>query len=728
MYSEELLKLEDLQPFINQPETLINQTLEFQLQVANYLQTPRQLLEILANNSSHYLVVEAAKLHVNLAGEMVDNWQLVAENAIKNAPLAENDRLVAELLKIAPVPEYLISEWIPGNRLIEGLENPYLTKKDKIKLLERLAKSTIIEERLKAAAHPDTPRETLEILAGDLELPIRIAVKYRDDSLEDVIQVIENQHEIAANWETLPQQLVELAGSKWSWIRQAVARNFYTPVEVLRELVGDREEKIQFAVAFNLATPGNVLDLLVNHYYGEITETIAKHPNASEDALIKLLPQYNFCIYKRPNLPAGVLAELINYEEEKCDRYRRFIIENPNSPGSTLAKILDCDIAGERINIASHPNILVSSLEKLAQDSSLSVRLAVYQNPKTPENLRNQLLEEFLNFDKNQFLAKEYNNEITSEDIWKGIAESVNTSASVLERLADFVDLDSEANKRKNIAIREASCLQHIAIAISLIGNFNTPVSTREKLIQKLKSISNSQEEKFDWKIYLALAFNSAIPEEEREEYFQLIIDSGDYRGIEHLAFNRKTPPHILEDLAKHKNRCIYAIVQNSSTPIDVLCELSKHAYEYIHQDLAKNPSTPPEIISELAFSEEGIEAPRTYNNRTHKWVDWGLFWFEYPNMPIKELYRIQLAKEIEFEDSNAEVFIKTKFIEVPQFINYFTKNNGEVNYPIILASKKNTPIHILEKLVEEDDLSIRMTLAQRNENLNILLKLSRDS
>ena len=128
MYSKELLQPGDLQPFLNQPETLINQTLEFQLAVANYLQTPRQLLEVLVNNSRYPQVVEAAKLHVNLAGEIGENWREVAEIAIKNAPLEQNDRLVAELLKIAPVPEYLISEWIPGHRLIEGLENPYLPK------------------------------------------------------------------------------------------------------------------------------------------------------------------------------------------------------------------------------------------------------------------------------------------------------------------------------------------------------------------------------------------------------------------------------------------------------------------------------------------------------------------------------------------------------------------------------------------------------------------------
>ncbi|MEO1431017.1 MAG: hypothetical protein AAFV71_18525 [Cyanobacteria bacterium J06633_8] len=55
-------------------------------------------------------------------------------------------------------------------------------------------------------------------------------------------------------------ELIELAGSKWSWIRQAVARNFYTPLEVLRELAGDEEEKIQLAIARNLAAPGEVLE------------------------------------------------------------------------------------------------------------------------------------------------------------------------------------------------------------------------------------------------------------------------------------------------------------------------------------------------------------------------------------------------------------------------------------------------------------------------------------
>ncbi len=100
MYSKELLQPGDLQPFLNQPETLINQSLEFQLAVANYLQTPRQLLEVLVNNSRYPQVVEAAKLHINLAGEIGENWREVAEIAIKNAPLEQNDLLNSQVEKL----------------------------------------------------------------------------------------------------------------------------------------------------------------------------------------------------------------------------------------------------------------------------------------------------------------------------------------------------------------------------------------------------------------------------------------------------------------------------------------------------------------------------------------------------------------------------------------------------------------------------------------------------
>ena len=678
MNSEQFQNL-DLQPFLNQPETLINQALEIQLRVANYLQTPIELLEILVNQSCYSQVVETAKLHVKYiesTGSITGNWRDIAEEKIKNAPLQQNDRLVAELLKIAPVPEYLISEWIPGHILIQGLENPYLPKKDKVKLLERLGKSTIIEERLTAAAHPDTPRETLEILAGDIELPIRIAVKYRDDDFDDLIEVIESQYETASDWETLALELIELARSKWSWVRQAVARNFYAPIEVLRELSGDGEEKVQLAIARNLAAPGEVLELLVNHSWGEVTKSIAKHPNAEEDALVKLLSQYERLISERPNLPSGVLAELLNYGETEEDRYDIFLVQQKNTPGSTLAKAIDTlehdpELVYCSEDLATHPNILISSLQKLSKHQNPVIRLAVCENLNTPEALRNQLLKEFLNLQEKQKFQHTSSYQITTEEIWSRLARLETTPVFILENLVAKINLLDNVRKYSDIAI-------------SIIGNLNTPKYLRDELQKKLFQNSvnfhvkyPSQEKYPDWGIRLALAFNSSVPENEREECFQQVIDNNS-EGCKYLAENPKTPSHILEKLYEMGFK--REIAENPSTPATVLRKLVYERDTYNRYKATKNPSVTADILAELINSENPEYQPRRlYNFEYNSYKDWSEFWLEYPNVSSLDLYSVLLSKELADENTKFNNFIVSKYSEIPQFKIYLA-NNGEKN------------------------------------------------
>lgn len=56
-----------LQPFIDNPEQLVTQPSGFQIAVANYLETPRRLLEVLVNSPDPQ-VAEAAQLHVSWTG------------------------------------------------------------------------------------------------------------------------------------------------------------------------------------------------------------------------------------------------------------------------------------------------------------------------------------------------------------------------------------------------------------------------------------------------------------------------------------------------------------------------------------------------------------------------------------------------------------------------------------------------------------------------------------
>ncbi len=644
MYSE-LLQPGDLQAFLDRPESLINQSLEFQLAVANYLQTPCQLLKVLVNNSGYPQVVEAAKLHVNLAGEVGENWRKVAEIAIKNAPLEQNDKLVAELLKIAPVPEYLISEWIPGDRLIEGLENPYLPQTDKIKLLERLADSTIIEERLKAAAHNDTPKETLEILAGDLELPIRIAVKYRDDGFDDLIEVIESQHEVASDWETLQSELIKLAESKWSWIRQAVARNFNAPVEVLGKLAGDGEERVQLAVARNLAAPGEVLDLLVNHGFGEVTQSIAKHPNASENALVKLLPRYEDFIEGRIK-PIDNLPQPLKF------------IQNLDTPSSVLEKIdlNDC-LSSWKEKLARHPNVSKKLLEKLSEEKSPVIRLAVFQNIKTPEYIRNLILEELLDFKNKKYKYDKESYFIYFKDIWIGLANSQTTPSDVLTKLAYNISYSN-------------------SVLIALLINHNTPENLRQKLLQTLLSLPESEKSYPDWQIYLAIAFNSSISENEQLEYLNKAINLSDKAQLI-LARHPKAPAYILEQLAN--TTYINYVAENPNTPAHVLRKLIKHRCDNVRQCVVKNPSTPPDALIELihqSYFKLGHFAYQTYEELS-------TLAYEYPNFPKKELYSVLLDKEISEENQNSLSlgYIVRNHKNISQFKDYISKNKDTQTY-----------------------------------------------
>jgi len=141
MLLPEPLNSVDLQPFLDNPAQLASQTSHLQLAIANYPATGRHLLEILTRSNDPQ-VAQAARLHVNWAGEITDSWQESLDAQLQNARLGHNDRLAVELLKFAPVPDCFFSEWVPAERFIEALRNPYLPLRYRLKLLENLAKKT----------------------------------------------------------------------------------------------------------------------------------------------------------------------------------------------------------------------------------------------------------------------------------------------------------------------------------------------------------------------------------------------------------------------------------------------------------------------------------------------------------------------------------------------------------------------------------------------------------
>lgn len=664
------LNLADIQPFVDNPEQLINQPISFQVSVANYLLTPRNLLEVLVN-SSNSQVAEAARLHVNWGGEIVENWEEVADAVLRNAQLEQNDRLAVELLKFAPVPDYFLSEWVPANPLLEGLRNPYLPTRFRIKILERLAREPSLEPRLQMAELADAPLAILEQLAGDLELPIRRAVQYNPNCPTELILRVESQHNAAQDWNTDPQQLAILAESSWSWVRLAVAQNPHTPPEVLVKLAGDAYEKIQLAVTRNPGSPEGAIAMLANHSENSIREAVAKHPNASESTLLQLLPSYSNVIVNRNNLPISVLEQLAG------DRnLHYFLLKQPNLPGAILAQMLDSSSESNRAKIAEHPQVLASTLEQLARDADPKVRLAVAQNLNTPDALRSQLLQQLATESDERIRVAVAANPSTPIPILEFVTSTIY-GGDLWDRLHQYISYEPQ--------MRGIRPLLNIGSPSQLLFWLNQedpglcePILQQWEQILPILSGRKLQELQRVSAVMIGLSGPGVGTLRQRVDLLPL------YGLLILLSWG---------DNARSRS-ILVALAGNTHTPPNALAKL------------------PTDILEELALNKgkDGVREEAFKNS----------------NIDPLIVYRIELESQAAEEIAKANEFFASR-LHSPYAIAQVLRN-GDLASRMKIARDRRTPVNILEQLAKDPDESVREYLAA-NPNLPLTsrLELTRD-
>ena len=702
----------DIQPFLDNPQQLTTQFIETQLAVANNPATPRELLELLTASNNHF-VARAAQNHVNWAGELTEDCHKAAEKLLRNS----NDRLAVELLKFAPVPECFLSEWVPSDRLLAGVKNPYLPGRYRVKLLERLAREPFMLPRLEAAEHPETPMAVLEELAGDVEMPVRLAVRHNPNCPTETIAEVEDKEAFASNWETDSQQLAELAESRWNWVRLAVAQNPSAPPEVLEKLAENGFYPIQLAVARNPSSPTAALEKLMGIDEQSMWEALAKHPNASARILLELFPdreeqryyRKQYCseiILKRENLPTAVIEGLL----EKSNRCYG-ILKQANITPAILKKIFAR--GGSLADIASHPAADATLLEELAKKEDARVRLAVAQNVNAPMELRERLYEELVAGD--------------SEYICREIAADPNTPIFVLEKIGFPVFYRNYGQR---------------PIAVALAGNPNTPASLLDRLQMELfaSQVSRSGD------LRLALTFNSSVPPEQRQEYLEEAVASGGDSFREAIAKHPQTPTSILERLSDRGEKMVRAIAENPNAPVELLRKAAREAKDSISNLLtsriAANPNTPADLLEELA--ERLILHPtdwRRFLNRFdqshHKFLHTIV---EHPNLERNAAYRILL--ELYKREDNAKVY---KYIAEKEHRLYLLeeviKSSDRDSFQIPartleklasdsrstvrrhVAEHPNTPVSALELLAEDKDWSTRLAVCKNRKTPDWVLE-----
>ena len=112
-----------------------------------------------------------------------------------------------------------------------------------------------------------------------------------------------------------------------------------------------------------------ILDALASDWRADVREAVAENPATS------------------PEILARLLQDRRSYVRAEAQRNQNLTKEQLND----LSRSTDPEC---RENVAEHPNVSMLVLERLADDRDVYVKWAVLRNSRTPEELRDRLLEE----------------------------------------------------------------------------------------------------------------------------------------------------------------------------------------------------------------------------------------------------------------------------------------------------------------------------------------------
>ncbi len=806
----------DLQAFLDTPEQLLQQSPQLQLAVASYIETPRSLLEVLVNSPDEQ-VAQAASLHVNWVGEITENWQQAVDTILQQQQLGQNDRLAVELLKLGTVPPCFFSEWVPAERLIPALRNPYMPLKYRLQLLERLAQEPTLEPRLQVAESPETPLAVLEQLAGDLELPIRLAVKFNSSCPPSLIELVEGQHTVASDWNTDAEQLTMLGQSRWPWIRLAVAQNPSATAATLMQLAGDRVYKIQLAVAKNPETPADVLAILAQHQDKTIQATVAEHQNATEEILHQLFPTQQQLLKRRKNLPASILERFFNEAATnkpiwQNNELRYLCLGQPNTPNRILAELANIDLELLRaekaaksqppspevfeqwiqddlrflVEVANHPQVSVTILERLIHYPNPYIKLAVAQHSQTPEELKLRLLQELGVNSKEDIKVKIAAHLDTPLHILEAMGQNELYHTKLLQEIRRVLVSEYAVNAHsfKSLADKVMSDLKH---KVLYPAGISVDVEQWMAIIQNPDVMEvmarNLMSDETDYELHplmmgLMPQWAELLPELTQKLVEEVVINirgiltvintdikiTASHRSVGvALVGNPHTPIGLREEL---KNQLILPLdrrghyrddydVRMSLAYNPQIPEAERNTYlqqvfqmkgeQRTLEELAKNPQTPTHLLAELANSSDNIirhyiaKNPSTpveiliqlTEDDDQQVRECAL---KNPHVPILEahhqmqlgVYKLSLAQTEAEETANAHQLMARR-ADSPYALAQVVEK-GDHNSKLTAARSNKTPIQVLQQLAKDADEAVRQAVSQNaNLPLNNLLELARD-
>lgn len=658
------------------------------LAVAMNLTTPKSALEKLIQ-SWNTEVAEAAKLHVNWAGEMSEGWDEVALAAMKSTNLKKNSKDEAKLWEVGAISEVLLPV-LHTNVLSAVAQNPE-TPEHILKVLGEMCDPYYNISRA-LAQNPQCPPSFLEPLVGSNDRAVRELAAENPNTPFALLQQFQMQIGIVEHPHTDSDTLRELAMSQWEHIRLGVAGHLNTPQDVLEQLATDQDFTVCMAVALSKNTPTTTLEKLV-------TEAIACHPYASvEEVLVLLIAACH------PHASAEVLEQLAAVSlaaicQDDYYRIREAVALNPNTPTSLLEELAKDPADNVSMGLAQNPNTPVSILEQLTKYPDLQVQRCAESTLQlvseflknrsadctgvTPNSLKS-LVSKFphrLEIPENMrlaFFCLEEPPITDNPDLLGQIAKISNSNNFRLVAMNPATPI----NTLRHLALNDEQWIQRAAIK-TLTQNANTPGEILQQLVEKA-----------DLKIGVAIALHPNTPVAALEE----LANATDWQVHLVVAKNPNTPVTALEKLAQEDNWKVRQVVaQNSKTPESVLKKLLQDQDKYVRAAAIANPNTPKNLLEQI----ERLNSPETPQDRlaelaTSEWLIIRERVALHPNTPVS------LLEELAKDQISAVRLAVAQNPNTPGSILEQLVEDKDKEVAIAIAANPNTPVSILEELAQK--------------------------
>lgn len=386
----------------------------------------------------HPMVWDEIAHHVALAGEVRENWQRLALEALSHV-ISEED--------LTRIPCWTLPGLLSAATLRELARLPYYARialespdcpPDVLQTYERSDHATI---RRIVARHPMSPSEILARLAQDADLDVRRAVAANPAAPLSALErlVFDSDQEVrvqVAAHPALSMRLLQVIATDTDEVRLALAQRSALPSALVAQLGRDASNQVRLVMAKRPDATADLLMALACDPCPEIRAAAAHHQRLPHEGFARLSADRNASV--EVGLAASRFAQPELITRSAHGGYVAMMqaaAANPYLPRAAIMEILerltkDADpqlSPGEVAlaeGLACNPSTPPSALRALTSLNDPRVRRAVARHPATPGNALEVMA-----------------HDVEASATWRDIARHPRTPLACLENLAAEHDL-----------------------------------------------------------------------------------------------------------------------------------------------------------------------------------------------------------------------------------------------------------------------------------------------